>query len=101
VDGNRARRGPSSLDQFKREYSQSLRHDEYFNAFKELKNQKKLFACRCTRKQVGDKRYLGTCRGQLIDAGEPHCWRYFSDDCELGDFIVWTKKTKRLINSQV
>jgi glutamyl/glutaminyl-tRNA synthetase len=84
---------PGSVEEFKNSYSQSLRHSLYLNGLNELKLQHKVFACVCSRRQLGNGLYPGTCREKNIDQQRPHCWRYKSDDQgELGDFIVWTKQ---------
>lgn len=79
--------GPRSLEQFKKQYSQSMRMELYLDRLKWIANHAsdQIYACRCSRAEikkqnlargVDDLRYPGTCRDRLISLDEPNTvWR--------------------------
>jgi glutamyl-Q tRNA(Asp) synthetase len=84
---------------------QSTRLDAYEGALNQLRNKDLVFACGCSRKDVGG-RYPGTCRAGLAGRKDTSAWRLrvrdevvsFSDrrlglqtqnvEAEIGDFVV-------------
>ena len=63
--------GPSGSDDFLKNFSQRSRMDQYVPLVSKLRDQKLLFACDCTRKQIHDRSergmYTGFCRERAID----------------------------------
>lgn len=72
--------GPSSPEDHRRSHSQQLRLDRYQAALDQLAEQKTIFACRCSRREVQarsqDGQYPGTCRELNLPLDAPqHAWR--------------------------
>lgn len=112
-------KGPTSPDDFNKNYSQHHRLDLYFEALKEFKKTGLLYECRCTRKDIRinsiNGLYPNTCRGNLVNLHSEHqkdtSWRIkipkdtfinhhewkkphatpLQLDAEMGDFIVLQK----------
>ncbi len=67
---------------------QSERGALYAQALDRLREQGRLFACACTRRELettlpgpaGERVYPGTCRGRLVAGGEGRAWRVVVDD---------------------
>lgn len=87
--------GPSSVEEFKKHYSQLDRFESYEKAWLQLKAMDQIFPCTCSRKSIGSTAYPGYCKTKAADLKRAHCWRFRGEGvCELGDFIVWTKKNQ-------
>lgn len=72
--------GPSGVDDFLRHWSQHTRLDYYQQALTRLRDQGRLFACRCSRREVQERTvdgvYRGHCRELGLDfADENVTWR--------------------------
>lgn len=72
--------GPSGVDDFFANWSQHTRLDQYNAVLDQLKQEGKLFACTCSRKQIRsispDGRYPGTCYSKSRDFTAPQtAWR--------------------------
>jgi glutamyl-Q tRNA(Asp) synthetase len=66
---------------------QSARTDAYETALDRLKRGGFAYACSCSRRDVGDAPYPGTCRNGVRDPGRPVAWRVRAGD-NSGDFVV-------------
>lgn len=55
---------------------QSRRKDLYRNALDRLTNSGLAYPCACSRKQIGDAPYPGTCRPGLPPGRQPRAWRF-------------------------
>jgi len=95
---------------------QSKRSDFYESALNQLKQEKKAYGCRCTRKQIEDQLlllgkkkgrheelvYPGTCRHKM-EKSEPCGWRLMVDDPEIeatvGDFVL--RRADRIFTYQM
>ncbi|NCN27261.1 tRNA glutamyl-Q synthetase [bacterium] len=77
--------GPTSPEDFKAKYSQSLRLAEYDLAVESLKKKGLLFACACSRKDIqkqsSDGRYPGTCRDKGLDLEREGLTLRFNSKC--------------------
>lgn len=86
--------GPLGVDDFKQNYSQSLKKEYYREQLKKLDG---LFTCSCSRSEIKkisqDGVYPGTCRNQnLTFESEKNCLRYtFEAEHSLKDFVIWRK----------
>lgn len=87
-------------------YYQSQHIEEYQAALDKLKQQKLAYACTCTRKQIGESIYTGTCRDAKHELTQRHSLRIKTNntsislnDCiqgaysqnlftDIGDFII-------------
>jgi glutamyl-Q tRNA(Asp) synthetase len=85
---------------------QSARTEAYREALDRLRRGGVAYPCSCSRKEVGDPVYPGTCRNRLSDLGKPLAWRVLADPVvvsfrdrwlgrqqqnlaeEVGDFVV-------------
>ncbi len=77
--------GPSGVQDFKLNWSQHVRMDLYQEALMQLRAQKRLFACRCSRKEIrainADGHYPGTCLTAGLDLNQPDlAWRIHPPD---------------------
>lgn len=74
--------GPAGVDDFKKNWSQTLRVDDYRNTLKRLIEKNKLFACACTRKLLeGTSMYPRTCNHKNIPLDTPDvAWRLHIDE---------------------
>lgn len=66
---------------------QSRRKQAYRAALDRLVAMGAAYPCSCSRKDVGDGAYPGTCRSGIRDALKPVSWRVKTDDAD-GDFVV-------------
>lgn len=66
---------------------QSTRTDAYGAALEELKHRGAAYPCTCSRKDIGEGPYPGTCRSGPTSTGKPISWRVRYDGPE-GDFVV-------------
>lgn len=82
--------GPKNLHEFETDFSQNNRKEFYFNELQKISD--KIYACECSRKDIGDSPYPGTCRNKKI-IFEPlkHSLRFTAEDDKIGDFVVWRK----------
>ncbi|SMD45543.1 glutamyl-tRNA synthetase [Aquiflexum balticum DSM 16537] len=76
--------GPKNAADFKANYSQTKRLDLYVNAMENLKKNKKLFACDCSRKKIEKMNpkgfYTGFCRNRNLPYDNKEvAWRYQAD----------------------
>ena len=69
--------GPKDVDDHRRNWSQSLRIDRYFQLLERLRALNVLYGCTCTRAQLrGSDIYPGTCRDKKISLDDPTAaWR--------------------------
>jgi glutamyl/glutaminyl-tRNA synthetase len=72
--------GPRNPGEYEREYTQLRRMELYGEALRRLREERKLFACTCSRTQVlrdsTDGGYAGTCRNKGIPLDTEGCiWR--------------------------
>lgn len=90
--------GPSGVDNFLKNYSQTLRKDKYF---KELLKLDEIYACDCTRAQIKklspDGPYPKICTNEAKKFDSlTHQLRLNVSDSELqsimGDFVLWRKE---------
>ncbi len=80
--------GPAGVDDFKKNWSQSLRMESYRQSLRKLRDKHLLFACTCSRKQLeGFDVYPKTClqKGIPLDA-EDVAWRIMIQDDALQHF---------------
>lgn len=87
--------GPRNPDDFRRNFSQLSRKDYYFAKLKE-KLPGKVYACSCSRKEIGEGPYTGNCREKGLEfVPGTHALRLRIDDPELarkfGDVVLWRK----------
>ncbi len=76
--------GPRDVDDFQANWSQLHRMKLYKDALEQLTNQREVFACQCSRAQLNDGIYPGTCRNKSIPLDAPDtAWRLYTDDREL------------------
>ncbi|MGB0525548.1 MAG: glutamate--tRNA ligase family protein [Flammeovirgaceae bacterium] len=74
-------RGPSGVEDFKKNYSQQLRYDWYETDLLKLSTESKfVYACECSRKQIrslsSNGIYPGTCRDKQLQLSDTnHAWR--------------------------
>ena len=54
--------GPSNASEFNKNHTQLSRIDLYREAFERLQESNLLFSCYCSRKEIGNNPYPGTCR---------------------------------------
>lgn len=87
--------GPKSVDDFKKNHSQSLKTDYYFS---ELEKVKDLFSCECSRSQLkGHSAYPGTCleKNLPLKRGEFAFRKLTSSDWKISDefkhCVLWRK----------
>lgn len=82
--------GPKDLEDFKQNYSQTLRKDHYFSMVQKCQN---IFSCDCSRKIVkersNDGTYPGICRNKNKEFVAGEC--ALRIEGEEDDFIVWRK----------
>lgn len=73
--------GPRNAHEFEQDWSQLHRVAHYQKALQQLKNGGHLYACTCSRTQIGGEVYPGTCRhkGILFDTKDA-CWRVKTDN---------------------
>ncbi len=55
---------------------QTTRFDAYVSALESLRRAGRAFPCACTRREIGEARYPGTCRAGLSAGKEPRAWRF-------------------------
>lgn len=67
---------------------QSRRKELYREASEQLKNAGYVYACGCTRRDLEESRYPGTCREGLPAGRTPRCWRVRVP----GEAICWTDR---------
>jgi glutamyl-Q tRNA(Asp) synthetase len=66
---------------------QSTRTGAYEAALRHLQRDGMAYPCSCSRRDVGDAPYPGTCRGGVRDPGKPLAWRVKVMD-RSGDFVI-------------
>jgi glutamyl-Q tRNA(Asp) synthetase len=69
---------------------QSTRTEAHREALEKLRRAGFGYPCSCSRREIGDGVYPGTCRKRPPDPGKPHAWRVQMDDAVIGerDFVV-------------
>jgi glutamyl-Q tRNA(Asp) synthetase len=70
---------------------QSTRTEAYREALETLRRAGFAYPCSCSRREIGDGIYPGTCRKRPPDPGKSHAWRVRIDEnlaTEVGDFVV-------------
>jgi glutamyl/glutaminyl-tRNA synthetase len=68
--------GPVDTASFEQSFSQRHRLHLYTDALTTLEKSGRLFACTCSRSQIGEAGYPGTCRNKNIPLDTPgSCWR--------------------------
>jgi glutamyl-Q tRNA(Asp) synthetase len=76
---------------------QSTRTDAYRDSLEKLRHAGFAYPCSCSRREIGDGIYPGTCRNGPRDPRKPHAWRVRVDAVvirgqnlatEVGDFVV-------------
>jgi glutamyl-Q tRNA(Asp) synthetase len=69
---------------------QSTRAEAYRGALETLRRAGFAYPCSCSRREIGDGVYPGTCRKRPPDPGKPHAWRVPMDDAMIGegDFVA-------------
>jgi glutamyl/glutaminyl-tRNA synthetase len=76
--------GPRDVADYKAIWSQLHRMDLYKDALDQLADQRDVFACKCSRAQLKDGIYPGTCRNRSLPLNTPDtAWRLYTDDKEL------------------
>lgn len=82
--------GPKNILDFEENFSQTTRASYYFDKLQDIGD--RIYACECSRKELGNGIYPGTCREKKIRfiPGE-HSLRLRSDSGKFGDVIVWRK----------
>jgi glutamyl/glutaminyl-tRNA synthetase len=76
--------GPRDLADHKNNWSQLHRMDLYKEALQQLEDQREVFACNCSRSQLQDGRYPGTCQNRSIPLDTPETtWRLYTDERKL------------------
>ena len=72
--------GPRSTEELKKTWTQTLRQEHYFSLLKHLRQSEKVYACRCSRKEIRelqqDGSYPGTCRNLNLPFEEQYAWRF-------------------------
>lgn len=87
-------RGPRNRIEFETQFSQNQNKQKYFDHLKSI--QENVYACSCSRSDIGSKAYPGTCRKRNLNfiPGETSL-RFIVDDEELakefGDIVLWRK----------
>ena len=86
--------GPRDLTDFKNHFSQNLKRDKYFEKVQSLGD--KIYACSCSRSEIGNQPYQGTCRhlNLAFDPGNTSLRLKVEDQqllSEFGDVILWRK----------
>jgi len=72
--------GPADYAQYEKEYSQLHRMELYRAALQQLKESEHIFACECSRAQVPDGVYQGTCRSKGLPLDQENVsWRLRTD----------------------
>jgi glutamyl-tRNA synthetase len=72
--------GPADYVQYEKEYSQLHRMELYRAALQQLKESEHVFACECSRVQVPDGVYQGTCRNKGLPLDKENVsWRLRTD----------------------
>lgn len=72
--------GPADYAQYEKEYSQLHRMELYRTALQQLKESEHVFACECSRAQVPDGIYQGTCRNKGLPLDKENVsWRLRTD----------------------
>jgi glutamyl-tRNA synthetase len=76
--------GPRDLADYKNNWSQLHRMDLYKDALLQLEDQREVFACKCSRSQLKDGNYPGTCRNRSLPLDTPEtAWRLYTNEREL------------------
>jgi glutamyl/glutaminyl-tRNA synthetase len=76
--------GPRDVAAYKAGWSQLHRMELYKEALEQLADQREVFACQCSRAQLQDGIYPGTCRNRSIPLDTPDtAWRLYTDEKEL------------------
>lgn len=63
---------------------QSTRTGAYRDALEKLRRGGFAYPCSCSRREIGDGIYPGTCRSGPRDQAKPHAWRVRVDDAVIG-----------------
>jgi len=98
--------GPNGPDDFYRRHSQLLKNERYRGLLGELGGRAHLFACGCSRREIGGRLYPGTCRasrhaplqGQAVRVHVPEPTEMRVNGtvvllCRtMGDFVLWRKE---------
>jgi glutamyl/glutaminyl-tRNA synthetase len=72
--------GPADYAQYEKEYSQLHRMELYHAALQQLKESEHVFACECSRAQLLDGVYQGTCRNKGLPLDKENVsWRLRTD----------------------
>jgi glutamyl/glutaminyl-tRNA synthetase len=76
--------GPRNLQEFREQYSQIHRLPMYQQALQHLQTTGKVFACTCSRSQLQQGSYAGTCIPHNYPLHSPNAnWRLFTETAEL------------------
>jgi glutamyl/glutaminyl-tRNA synthetase len=76
--------GPCDINDYNSSWSQLHRLKLYKEALEQLADQREVFACQCSRAQLQDGIYPGTCRNRSIPLDTPDtAWRLYTDEKEL------------------
>ncbi|MGF7081169.1 glutamate--tRNA ligase family protein [Mucilaginibacter sp. UYCu711] len=76
--------GPRDLNDYNAGWSQLHRMELYKEALEQLADQREIFACQCSRAQLQDGIYPGSCRNRSIPLDTPDiAWRLYTDEKEL------------------
>jgi len=86
--------GPHDLTDFKNNFSQNLKKEKYFEKVNSLGD--KVYACSCSRSEIGNQPYQGTCRNLNLSfvPGKTSLRIKVEDQdlfTEFGDVILWRK----------
>ncbi len=76
--------GPRDVADYQSTWSQMHRMGLYKEALQQLEGQRDVFACQCSRSQLQDGIYPGTCRNGSLPLDTPDAaWRLYTDEREL------------------
>lgn len=73
--------GPANYEEYQRRYSQLHRMELYGNLLQQLQQGNQVFACTCSRSQLGSSSYPGNCNEKNIPLTAPTAaWRLHTND---------------------
>jgi len=86
--------GPQGPEEHLKQYSQTLKIEDYREALSSLRELRSLYACQCSRKQYlaisEDGLYPKTCRDKKLDLDQPEItWRFKSESEALSDEVFF------------